>query len=62
MLGDVDIIAAGLAKLDELDAKGQNESNEADAIRDSLDAPWHRLSREEQEFFRKIQIKNEQEC
>lgn len=39
----------GFVKLHRLIAAGQGESPEADAIRDSLDAPWYKMTKEEQE-------------
>ena len=49
---DFRLVAAALRELARLDALGLNDSEEADAVRDAMDAPWHRLSPAEETLAR----------
>ncbi len=46
------LVAAGMRELARLDALGLNDSDEADAVRDTMDAPWYRLSVSEEKLAR----------
>jgi hypothetical protein len=46
------VFARLLLRLHELDAAGQGDGLEADAVREEMEVPWHELSFEEQERFR----------
>lgn len=52
VMSDLEIVKAGAWALDVLEAAGLNESAAADAIRDRLDRPWHRLGDAQREEFR----------
>ena len=40
-----------LTELDRLIAEGKGDDEEAEAVRDQMDGPWYRLSREEIEHI-----------
>ncbi len=42
----------GLLRLHQLDCDGRSESDEAEGVRDSLEAPWSLLSKSERERIR----------
>ena len=43
-----------LMELDELEAKGLGESDEAEWIREQMDRPWYKMSGEEQQLLRRL--------
>lgn len=51
---DYCFVLDGLQRLDFLDSQGLNESDKADAIRDSLDIPWRKLTTEQQDRLRQF--------
>lgn len=49
-----EFVLDGFRRLHELNRRGLNDSEEADAIRDLIDQPWHRLAPEDQQCIRGI--------
>lgn len=53
---DYQTVADGLERLAWLNKQGLNDSEEANKVRDQLDAPWHRLSAADQQLLKNYSV------